>query len=86
MNVLALEIFNALALDCLGIGQFDYADGKFFEFRQFRRSEATCPGDNFVFAFLQFAYQKRGENSLRLEAGRQFFEALGIKSLARIGC
>jgi hypothetical protein len=46
VNVLALEIFNALALDGLGIRQLDYADGKFFEFRQFRRSQATCPGYN----------------------------------------
>ena len=69
MDVLALQVLNALGLDCLGIGQLDYADGKFFEFRQFRRSEATCPGYNLVLAFLQFAYQKRGQNPLRLEAG-----------------
>src|ERR1035438_5747784 len=67
------------------IRQLHYADGKFFEFRQFRRSEATCPGDDFVLAFLQFAYQKRGQNPLRLEAGGQFFEALCIKSLSGIG-
>jgi hypothetical protein len=64
-----LQILNALRLDCLGIGQLDHADGKFFEFRQFRRSEAACPGYNLVLAFLQFAYQKRGQNPLRLEAG-----------------
>ena len=85
MDVLALQVLNALGLDCLRIRQLDYADGKFFEFRQFRRSQATCPGDNFVLAFLQFAYQKRGENPLGLEAGGQFFEALWIKSLAGIG-
>ena len=38
VDVLALQIFNALGFDCLGIGQLDYADGKVFEFRQFRRS------------------------------------------------
>jgi hypothetical protein len=32
-------------------------------------------------AFLQFAYQKRRQNPLRLEAGRQFLEPLFIKSL-----
>ncbi len=69
MNVLALQVLNALGLDGLGIGQLDDADGKFFELRQFRRSQATCPGDNLVLAFLQFAYQKRCQNPLRLEAG-----------------
>jgi hypothetical protein len=69
-HVLALQVLNALGLDCLGIGQLDYADGKFFEFRELRCSEATCPGYNLVLAFLQFAYQKRGQNPLRLEAGR----------------
>jgi len=38
VDVLALQVLNALGLDGLGIGQLDYADGKFFEFRQFRRS------------------------------------------------
>jgi hypothetical protein len=52
VDVLALQVLNALGLDCLCIGQLDYADGKFFEFRQFRRSEATCPGDYFILAFL----------------------------------
>ena len=56
MDVLALQVLNALRLDGLGIGQLNYADGKFVEFRQFRCSEATCPGYNFVLAFLQFAY------------------------------
>jgi hypothetical protein len=69
VDVLALQVLNALRLDCLGIRQLDYADGKFFEFRQFRRSEATCPGDDFIFTFLQFAYQQRGQNPLRFEAG-----------------
>ena len=69
MDVLALQVLDALGLDGLRIRQLDHADGKFFEFRQFRRSEATCPGDNLVLAFLQFAYQKRGQNPLRLEAG-----------------
>ena len=46
-----------------------YADRKLFEFRELRRSEATCPGYDLVLAFLQFAYQKRGENPLRFEAG-----------------
>jgi hypothetical protein len=49
---------KALGLDCLGTRQLDYADGKFFEFRQFRRSEATCPGDNLVLALL--SHTKRG--------------------------
>ena len=56
VNVLPLQVLNALGLDGLGIRQFDDADRKFFEFRQLRRSEATCPGNNFVFAFPQFAY------------------------------
>ena len=81
MDVLALQVLNALGLDCLGIGQFDYADGKFFEFRQFRCSEATCSGNDFVLAFLQFAYQKRGQNPLRLEAGGQFFRLLASNRL-----
>ena len=68
MYVLALQVLNALGLDCLRIRQLDYADGEFFEFRQFRRSETTCPSYNFVLAFLKFAYQKRGENPLCLEA------------------
>jgi hypothetical protein len=33
--------FNALRLDGFCVRQLDYADGKFFEFRQFRRSQAT---------------------------------------------
>jgi hypothetical protein len=33
MDVLTLQVFNALGLDCLGIRQLDHADGKFFEFR-----------------------------------------------------
>jgi hypothetical protein len=45
-----------LGLDGLGICQLDDADGKFFKFRQFRRSEAPRPGDYLVLAFLQFAY------------------------------
>ena len=69
MDVLALQVLNALSLDCLRIRQLDYADGKFFKFRQFRRSETACPGYDLVLAFLQFAYQKRGQNPLRLEAG-----------------
>jgi len=86
VDVLALEILNALCLDCLRIRQLDHADGKFFEFRQFRRSEATRSGYNLVLAFLQFAYQKRGQNPLGLEAGCQLFEALRIKAFAGIGC
>ena len=70
MDVLALQVLNALGFDGLGICQLDYADGKFFEFRQFRRSQTTCPGDYLIFAFPQFAYQKRGQNPLRFEAGR----------------
>jgi len=35
MDVLALQVLNALGLDGLGIRQLDYADRKFFEFRQF---------------------------------------------------
>jgi hypothetical protein len=69
VDVLALQVLNALRLDCLRIRELDYADREFFEFRQFRRSEATCPGYNLVLAFLQFAYQKRGQNPLRLKAG-----------------
>jgi hypothetical protein len=38
VDVLALQVLNALSLDGLGIGQLDYADREFFEFRQFRRS------------------------------------------------
>jgi hypothetical protein len=38
--------FNALRLDGFCVRQLDYSDGKFFEFRQFRRSQATCPGYN----------------------------------------
>ena len=59
MDVLALQVLNALGFDCLCIRQLDYADGKFFQFRQFRRSEATRSGYNLVLAFFQFAYQKR---------------------------
>jgi hypothetical protein len=59
VDVLALQVLNALGLDCLCIRQLDHADGKFFEFRQFCCSQATCPGYNLVLAFLQFAYQKR---------------------------
>jgi hypothetical protein len=66
----ALQVLNALSLDSLGIRQLDYADGKFFEFCQFRRSQATRPGYNLVLTFLQFPYQKRCQNPLRLEAGR----------------
>ena len=69
VNVLALQVLNG-GLYCLGICQFDHANWKFFEFRKFRCSEATCPGYNFVLAFLQFAYQKRRQNPLRLKAGR----------------
>jgi len=59
VDVLALQVLNALGFDCLRIRQLDYADGKSFQFRQFRCSEATCPGYNLVLAFFQFAYQKR---------------------------
>jgi len=38
VDVLALQVLNALCFDGLGIGQLDYADGKFFEFSQLRRS------------------------------------------------
>ena len=81
MDVLALQVLNALGLDCLGIRQLDYADGKFFEFRQFRRSEATCPGDDLVLAFLQFAYQKRGQNPLRLKLAASSSRLFGSKRL-----
>jgi len=60
VDVLALQVLNALGLDGLRIRQLDYADGKFFEFCQFRRSQATCPGYDLVLAFLQFSYQQRG--------------------------
>jgi len=44
--------------DGFGIRELDYADGKFFEFRQFRRSEATlAPATTSYLLFLQFAYQ-----------------------------
>ena len=81
-----MQVLNTLGLDGLGIGELNYADGKFFEFRQFRRSEATCPGYDLIFAFLQFAYQKRGQNPLRLEAGGEFLKALGVKAFAGVGC
>ena len=57
-----MQVLNALGLDCLRIRQLDNADGKFFEFRQFCRSEATCPGYNLILAFFQLAYQKGGQN------------------------
>jgi hypothetical protein len=43
-------------------------------------------GDNFRLTFLQFAYQRRCENTLRFEAGYPFFKALFIKSLTRLAC
>jgi hypothetical protein len=85
VDVLALQVLNALGLDCLGIRQLDHADGKFFEFCQFRRSQATCAGYNLVLAFFQFAYQKGGQNPLRLKASCEFFKALSVKSFAGIG-
>ena len=32
MDVLALQVLNALGFDCLSIGELNDADGKFFEF------------------------------------------------------
>ena len=34
VDVLALQVLNALRLDCLGIGQFDYANRKCFAVRR----------------------------------------------------
>ena len=69
MDVLALQILNALCLDCLRIRQLHDSDWKAGEFRKSGGSQATCSGDNFVLPSFQFPYQKRCQNTLRLEAG-----------------
>ena len=67
VDVLTLEIFNALGFDRLRICEFDDADGKVFKFRDAGGPQTTRSGYDFVFAFLQFAHQQGRENALRLE-------------------
>lgn len=68
VNVLALQVLDALGFDGLCVAQFDDTNGDFFEFCEFGGSEAASPGDHFVLTFVQFAHQERCQNALRLEA------------------
>src|SRR5208282_1412701 len=67
VDVLTLEIFNALGFDRFRVREFDDADGKVFEFRDAGGPQTTRSGYDFVFAFVQFAHQQGRENALRLE-------------------
>src|SRR5437868_3602001 len=82
VNVLALQVFDALRFDCLSIAEFDDTNRNTFEFGQFGRSEAARACDHLIIAFVQFANQKRREYALALEAGCEFTETAFIKSLA----
>ena len=64
VNVLALQVFDALRFDCLRIAEFDDANRNTFEFRQFGRSEAARACDHLISGFVQFANQERRENAL----------------------
>ena len=80
VDVLTLEIFNALGFDRFRVREFDDADGKVFEFRDAGGPQTTRSGYDFVFAFLQFAHQQGRENALRLETRGQFFQSNLIES------
>ncbi len=67
VDVLTLEIFDALGFDGLRVREFDDADGNVFEFRDAGGPQTTRSRYDFVFAFLQFAYQQGRENALRFE-------------------
>ena len=54
VDVLTLEIFNALGFDRFRVREFDDADGKVFEFRDAGGPQTTRSGYDLVFAFLQF--------------------------------
>ena len=84
MDVLTLEIFNALGFDRLRVREFDDADGKVFEFRDAGGPQTTRSGYDLVFAFLQFAHQQGRENALRFETRGQFFQSSLIEAFAWI--
>ena len=69
MDVFPLEVLDHLRLDGLGIRELNDSDGNAGQFCKSGGSQATCSGNNFVLAFLQFAHQKRCENALSFEAG-----------------
>ena len=69
VDVLALQVFDALRFDCLSIAEFNDANRNTFEFREFSCSEAARSCNYFIFRFVQFANQERRENALALEAG-----------------
>src|SRR5262249_46607739 len=56
-------------------------NGDTFEFSKFGRSKTARSCDHFILTFVQFAHQERRENALTLEAGRQFVQAVFIKTL-----
>jgi hypothetical protein len=84
VDVLALQIFNALGFDGLRVREFDDADGKVFEFRDAGGPQTTRSGYDFVFAFLQFAHQQGRENALCFETSGQFFQGSLIEPFAWI--
>ena len=85
MNVLALQIFNALRFDGGGIGQCDHAHRDGIEGGEFGGTQAPCSCDHFVFALLQLAHQKGRENALALEAGGKFLQPFFAETAAGIG-
>ena len=60
VNILALQVLNALRLDCLCIGQFDDSNRNARQFGEFGRSEAACSGNDFILVLFRLAYQERG--------------------------
>ena len=87
MDVLALQVFDYLGLDGLGIGElFDHADGNAFEFRQPCGFQPACADDDFVLAFVQRTHQQRFQDSpASWQLATKFFEVLFIEALARVG-
>ena len=81
VDVLALQVLNALGFDCLSIAELDNAYRNVLEFCDFRRSQTARSGDHFILAFVQFTHQERCQNALRLEAGCQFAETRLIEPL-----
>ncbi len=85
MNVLALQVFDDLRFDGLGIGQCDHAHRDGIERGEFGGTQPPRPGDDLVFLLFQLAHQKRRENALALEALCQLPEVVFVEAAARVG-
>ena len=85
MHVAALEVLDNAGFECLGIGQFDDADGRGFESGQLRRAIAPRSGDDLE-VLAHGPHNERREDALRFDGLGQFAKRRLIEAAARVGC